>query len=437
MQRKKLRKQLLVLPDTRIAVLLGITSIAMIIIGILCVNKSQIVGESRPAVANSKPIIPTVNALGKLEPKGEVVKVTASSSGANVSKVAKLLVEEGDQVEEGQLIAILESRDRLQASLAEAKKKVGVSESHLAQVEVGAKKGEITALRATVNRLQAELKGEIEVQKATINHLESELAGQKQALKATINRQKAEKDHAVVDLKRYDDLFKQGAISAQELDAKRLKAETSTEQVVESKADRNTKIATLEQQVFEAKANRDRAIATLQQQINEAKGNLNKTLEIAPTDIAQTQAEVDGALATAKRLKAELNSGYIRTPEAGQILSVKTRPGETVSDEGIVELGQTDQMYVVAEVYESDIGKIRPGQIATITSPKNVFNGKLQGKVEHIALEIGKKDILDSDPTAATDPRVIEVQIRLDEKASQKVSALTNLQVDVEIRSGN
>ena len=66
----------------------------------------------------------------------------------------------------------------------------------------------------------------------------SELAGQKQALKATINRQKAEKDNAVVDLKRYDDIFKQEAISAQELDAKRLKAETSTEQVVGSKADR-------------------------------------------------------------------------------------------------------------------------------------------------------------------------------------------------------
>ncbi|HAA30372.1 MAG TPA: HlyD family secretion protein, partial [Cyanobacteria bacterium UBA8553] len=43
-----------------------------------------------------------------------------------------------------------------------------------------------------------------------------------------------------------------------------------------------------------------------------------------------------------------------------RILKIHTRPGETVdAKEGIAELGQTDQMLVVAEVYESDISKVR------------------------------------------------------------------------------
>ena len=46
-------------------------------------------------------------------------------------------------------------------------------------------------------------------------------------------------------------------------------------------------------------------------------------------------------------------------------------------------------------------------------------------------LKIGKKDILSSDPVAATDARVVEVQIVLDD--SELVASLTNLTVEVEI----
>jgi HlyD family secretion protein len=46
---------------------------------------------------------------------------------------------------------------------------------------------------------------------------------------------------------------------------------------------------------------------------------------------------------------------------------------------------------------------------------------------------VAKKDVLDSDPTAATDARVIEAKIRLDAASSQQVANLTNLQVNVEI----
>ena len=106
-----------------------------------------------------------------------------------------------------------------------------------------------------------------------------------------------------------------------------------------------------------------------------------------------------------------------------------------ISDKGIVELGRTEQMYVSAEVYETDIYRVKLGQKATITSQG--FPGQLQGTVEEIGLAIGKKDILGTDPVADVDARVVEVKVRLAPDSSQKVANLTNLQVKVIINTSN
>jgi hypothetical protein len=51
--------------------------------------------------------------------------------------------------------------------------------------------------------------------------------------------------------------------------------------------------------------------------------------------------------------------------------------------------------------------------------------------VTEIGLQIGKKDVLGTDPAADSDVRVVEVKISLDADSSQKVRTLTNLQVNV------
>jgi HlyD family secretion protein len=138
---------------------------------------------------------------------------------------------------------------------------------------------------------------------------------------------------------------------------------------------------------------------------------------------------VDVAKAELERAEADLELSLVRSPIKGQILKIHTYPGERVERKGIVEIGQTDQMYAVAEVYEDDIGRVNVGQRAVIESP--ALPTKLHGTVEHIGYQVGKKDILDEDPAAKTDARVVEVKIKLDE--SERVARLTNLQVDVRI----
>jgi HlyD family secretion protein len=90
-------------------------------------------------------------------------------------------------------------------------------------------------------------------------------------------------------------------------------------------------------------------------------------------------------------------------------------------------------MSVIAEVYQTDIQKVRPGQKAVITS--TAFSKKLQGTVSEIGLLVDRQSILSINPGADTDRRVIQVKIRIDNPAdSELVAGLTNLQVDVAIK---
>ena len=84
-------------------------------------------------------------------------------------------------------------------------------------------------------------------------------------------------------------------------------------------------------------------------------------------------------------------------------------------------------MYVIAEVYETDVMRVRPGQRARIRSA--ALPEELEGTVERIGLQVGRLTSLGTDPVMRTDARVVEVEIRLD--VSDAAASLTNLEVEV------
>ncbi|MEO6027809.1 MAG: HlyD family efflux transporter periplasmic adaptor subunit [Candidatus Binatia bacterium] len=148
----------------------------------------------------------------------------------------------------------------------------------------------------------------------------------------------------------------------------------------------------------------------------------------AERDARRMRARI--AAAEVALAEAELALAMVRAPVAGQVLKVHARAGEKVGPDGIAELGRTDPMYVVAEVYETDVGRVRLGQRATVSSP--ALDGVLEGTVERVGLMVGRKDVLGNDPVDEADARVVEVEVRLDDGA--RVAALTHLQVEVAIR---
>ena len=135
------------------------------------------------------------------------------------------------------------------------------------------------------------------------------------------------------------------------------------------------------------------------------------------------------ASAALEEARSELKRAHVKSPFDGQVIEVHAREGERVGPEGIIELGRTEHMFAIAEVYETDVTRVRIGQPATITSP--ALPRPLTGKVDWINLKVGKQDSLGTDPAARKDARVVEVEIRLDE--SELVGGLTNLQVEIQI----
>ncbi len=159
--------------------------------------------------------------------------------------------------------------------------------------------------------------------------------------------------------------------------------------------------------------------------------DLARTSATSRTLLDTATMEMSIARADLSAAQAKLELSLVRAPLRAQVLEVHSQPGERVGPDGILELAQTDRMYAVAEVYETDISRVRVGQTAVITAP--TLDDGVTGKVERIALKIGRMDALGTDPVARTDARVVEVFILLD--SSERVAGLTNMQVEVEIEN--
>lgn len=146
------------------------------------------------------------------------------------------------------------------------------------------------------------------------------------------------------------------------------------------------------------------------------------TMEAEASKVAIEVAQAE--LAYRKTLSSR---SQVFAPSSGTVLQINTWPGEAIGPRGILEFANTDQMYAIAEIYETDIAELKVGQKASITS--NAFAQTLTGTVEFIRPMVRKQDVMGTDPAASKDARVIEVEIRLDQ--SEQVKNLTNLQVEV------
>ncbi|MFG6101697.1 efflux RND transporter periplasmic adaptor subunit [Leptothoe sp. EHU-05/26/07-4] len=390
---------------------------------------------SQPVVTESEMTaipteLPGVAALGRLEPTGEIVQVAAPLE-LDGDRLAELFVDVGDQVNQGDAIAMLDSYDRLQNAVIQAQQQIRLAEARLAQVQAGAKSGEILAQQATVTQRSAELTGQLRIQRETIARIEAQYEGDRAAQTATIRRLQAELQTATAELTRYQSLYEAGAISASLYDEKQLAVDTARQAKVEAEAVLERTSTTAQRQLQEARAELVRLEHTGQAQLAAAQSTLEQVAEIRPVDVQLAQVELDAAKAALLSAEHDLAKATIRAPSAGQVLKVYTRPGEQMSTDGIVALGQTDQMLVIAEVYQSDIGRVRLGQSATVRG--QAFSGDLQGEVIEIGRQISRQNVFAREPGENLDRRVVEVKIAINPGDSERVANLSNLQVQTVI----
>ena len=134
-------------------------------------------------------------------------------------------------------------------------------------------------------------------------------------------------------------------------------------------------------------------------------------------------------LAERRSLQADLNDSELRSPIDGIVLKVHTREGERPDTDGVLEVGASQSMEALIEVYESDINRIAMGEMVKLISENGGFEGELEGQVAQISPQVRQRQVLSTDPTGDADARVVEVLVRLDAASAERVARLAGLKV--------
>lgn len=366
---------------------LGIIGLAAAVYAVYSQVHPTLASAPSDAPALSAPT--AVAALGRIEPQSEIINLGAGGlGGAAQDKLETLLVGRGDSVVKGQELGYLAGRaeqiaqrNYVQAQLDEAKAKLKTqtvvdqqhivdAETHLQQVlEVSPKK--IAAQEAEVKVLEATLADHQDVLNVNSNLFSSGYASRRQrdGQDAVVREDRARLDSGQAQLLQLRQQFEFDKRSGQiQIDLMK---------------------ATL------ARALADYPIASLEKQVELAETRAHNLTLYAPID--------------------------------GRVLNVLVRPGENVGTGPILTLGDTSKMRVVAEVYETDIGRVQLGERATIIS--RALAKPQGGKVVRVGDMVFKNDVLHTDPAAQTDARIVQVWIELDDASA--LQGLTNLTVDV------
>lgn len=154
------------------------------------------------------------------------------------------------------------------------------------------------------------------------------------------------------------------------------------------------------------------------------------TAKGAPTEKGQPPARnpeaaaLDAAIALAE---AGLRDTEVRAPGPGRILRVLAHRGE-VSAGSLLEMGDVSSMIARAEVYQSDVPRIQPGDPAEV----DILGTKVAGKVTRVGSVVGKNQLTSIDPRAPRDLRVIDVTIELDR--AEPAGRFVDMEVEATIR---
>jgi HlyD family secretion protein len=182
-----------------------------------------------------------------------------------------------------------------------------------------------------------------------------------------------------------------------------------------------------------AAADRNRAAAAARAaERAEAEAQLETLSRPRPEDVALAEARVAAAEAQAARARADAELARVRAPIAGTVLRVYARPGDQIGNDGLLDLADLGRMDVVADVYETDLPRLRPGAAAEVIVPGEPH--RYPATVREIGWLVRRTVQAGTDPVAAVDARTVEVRLALSEEGRAALERRTNMQVQVAIR---
>lgn len=163
----------------------------------------------------------------------------------------------------------------------------------------------------------------------------------------------------------------------------------------------------------------------------EANAQLETLSRPRPEDVAVAEAQVLGAEAALRRAKADAALSRIHAPIDGTILKIHSWTGDQIGADGLLEMADLDRIDIVADVYETDLPRLRLGAAAKIIVP-----GDPRGygaTVREIGWIVRRDTAAGTDPIAAVDARTVEVRLTLDAAGREALRHRGNMQVQVAI----
>jgi HlyD family secretion protein len=355
-----------------------------------------------------------IEAIQKVEVKSRV-------SG----RIKKILVQEGETVQQGQLLAIIDPQEvnlQLEQSSAQLRGAESAYRRSQEQSALTAKQVQNALEQAQANYEQAKREWEaqpelsrtaIEQAKAAHENAKSRL----ELLKLTthpqervqseteLNRAKAALEADERNLERLN-ILEKGYVSQREVDSARAQREASKATLARAeeawkRIDEKQKIelaqaeqsvrdtqAFLEQTIARSKLDRNKyeILRSAEAQLKQAKENLRQ-MKIEQASTSQAKAQADQVRANVADTRRQLSETSIRAPMSGVITKKLVEEGELVTalssftgGTPIVEVAKLDRLQVNLDVNEIDVAKLQEGidvQIEIDALPEDKFMGKL------------------------------------------------------------
>ncbi|MBD1842221.1 efflux RND transporter periplasmic adaptor subunit [Cyanobacteria bacterium FACHB-63] len=322
----------------------------------------------------------------RISASGEVIPIrTVNLSPKTTGKIAQLLVDQGDQVTQGQVVARMDDKD-IEAERSQAQARVAEAQARLDQLRAGTRLEEVRQAESEVARARGE-----------VDRVQGLVSDATQAA-----------EFARTQTRRQRELATQGAISTNSLD-----------EFIRREQNANQTLSQARAQLSQAQAQLNQANQQLAQRQNGAR----------PEEIRQSEAQLAGAIAQLQQVQNRLEDTYIRAPFSGVITQRYATVGAFVTPTTQATAGAdgsastsifalANGLEVRAKVPEVDIGQIRRGQEVDIrvdAYPDQSF----KGRVRLIA------------PEAVTERDVTSFSVRIDiltgrDKLRSKMNANVN-----------
>jgi HlyD family secretion protein len=319
-------------------------------------------------------------------------------------KLAAVYVHEGDKVQAGQVVAQMDDVDlKAQVMQQQANLQSALTKEQQAMAQLKQARNALRIAQTTLEWIEKTTASAVQSAQKALQSAEEQLAIIKQGARTQERKQaeeqvraaKANYDKARADLKRYQALYREQAISQSQLDQAQAAcdaAEASYNSAREAlsliqegarpEELRQAQLAVDAARVALQKAQADRDQVRLRQ---EDVLNARTGIEVAEANLRTQQAGVQQARAALRIAQDNLTKASIRSPIDGYVAKRLAEPGQQLGGGGsVMRIVSPNSIYFQAILSESEFAEVRLGQSVSITVDALPTKTPFWGKVTRI-----------------------------------------------------